>query len=132
MGAAFGEVAVRVFKPNIFVILDQIDMIGLEALQRFIDAVLNPSEPNEWKKYIVPEAAAKPVSDYRSCLFKLSGQEAKAPESIQWPYIVDVLTSTLDFKVEGSGETYSILASQKVIAHVVKRGNEFLVVDLVP
>jgi hypothetical protein len=35
--SAFCEVAVRVFEPDILMQLDQIDVVGLQALQRFIN-----------------------------------------------------------------------------------------------
>lgn len=105
---------------------------AIAALQRFIQALLNPSAPDEWKKFAAPEAGTVPVADYRSRLLKLFSPSGAVPEPVEWPSIADALTSTLDFRVEGTGETYAVLAGSKTIAHVVKRGNEFLVDNLVP
>lgn len=104
---------------------------AIAAIERFIEAVLNPATPEEWKKFVAPNATTA-IGDYRTRLLKLYSASGKTPESIDWPYIADVLTSALDFKSEQSGDQYTILAGTKPIAHVVKRGDEFLVADLVP
>jgi len=37
MRASLGEVSVRIFEPDVLVVLNQIDVVGLQALKRFID-----------------------------------------------------------------------------------------------
>lgn len=105
---------------------------AIATVQRFIEAVLNPAAPDEWKKLVAPDAAATPVAEYRSRLLKLFNSSGKAPDSVEWPYIADVLTSAIDFKVHGAGETYSVLAGSKTIARLVKRGDQYSITDLVP
>jgi tetratricopeptide (TPR) repeat protein len=93
---------------------------AVAAFQRFVEAALNPSRPG------------LPGAD-RSALFKLFNPSAKTPpDSIEWPSIADILATSLDLKSQESGGTYTILAGSKPIAHVVQRGDEFVVLDLVP
>jgi tetratricopeptide (TPR) repeat protein len=93
---------------------------AIAAFQRFVEAALNPSSPG------------LPGAD-RSRLLKLFNPSAKTtPESIEWPSIADILATSLDLKSQEAGGTYSILAGSKIVAHIAKRGDQYLVTDLVP
>jgi tetratricopeptide (TPR) repeat protein len=93
---------------------------AIAAFQRFVEAELNPSKPG-------------PLPDDRSRLFKLFNPSAKStPDSIEWPSIADILATALDLKSQQSGDAFTIFAASKAIAHVVKRGDEYVVADLVP
>ncbi len=111
---------------------------GIAAFQRFVAAVLNPADPEEWKKHVVPEARDDSSSRYAFELIALvNGASTAESDMSTWPFISDVLTTGFNFVADGSDTAGfrirvadSGTKNPKPIAYVVKRGSEYLVAGL--
>ncbi len=110
---------------------------AIAAFQRFVNAVLNPPDTDSWRKFVVPERRGDSWARMRLQLLQLFGKQEAARQSINWPWISDVLATAVDYSAQTDNETGRIRimgaigkSAPKVFAYVSKRGNDYLILNV--
>jgi tetratricopeptide (TPR) repeat protein len=101
---------------------------------------LDPENPDDWKKLVTDEAQSSTLQAQRNGLFQFFSSLTPGTDNpAVWPYLSDLITTTLVFTAEGSdavgfrlkGSSPKGDSASGVIAYVVKRGNQYLIAGLV-
>ncbi len=111
---------------------------AIAAFERYIQSVLDPETPADWKKY-VPAETSSTLEAQRSAVVQLFHSLLSGAEnSGAWPYLSDLINTTLSFTAEGSDATgFRIQASGAAnaapapVAYVIKQGSTYVVAGLV-
>lgn len=110
---------------------------AVAAFQHFIVAVLNPPDPDSWKKFVVPEQRDASWAHVRWQLLQLFGRQELAGQTVSWPWISDVLATAIDYRADPDPQIGDIRIEAtlgtgpvQTLAHVVKRGADYLVLNL--
>lgn len=112
---------------------------AIAVFQRYVQSLLDPETPDDWKKLVTVRNQSSTLAAQRNSLLQLfAGLGAAAADPDVWPYLSDLINTTLDFTVEGNDtvgfrlkiSSLSVKASSVVVAYVVKQGNDYAVAGL--
>ncbi len=131
--------------------LDQLDRVhvfdesalskqpAIAAFQNYVRALLDPDNPDDWKRWVTVENQSSTLQARRNSLLQVFASLNAADTNPEvWPYLSDLITTTLTFTVEGSDAAgFRIKASSgpshsgaAVVAYVVKAGLGYFVAGL--
>ena len=111
---------------------------SIAAFQRFIVAVLNPPDPEAWKKIAAPEIRDAQLPQLRLALLELFDVPEPVRQSVAAPALADMLATASGLTAEGSEAAGfriripnpSNKTSAKTAGYIVKRPEGYLVVGL--
>ncbi|MBV9155128.1 MAG: hypothetical protein JO097_02630, partial [Acidobacteriaceae bacterium] len=111
---------------------------AISAFQHYVQSLLDPENGTDWKKFVTAGMQADTLEAQRSSLFQFFHTLVPGAENPGvWPYLSDLINTTLVFAVEGSDSVgFRIKASAGAnaavmpIAYVIKQGNRYVVAGL--